>query len=134
MKFNIITFGCKVNQYESNMMKEKMLHHNFSYVQNLDEADIIIVNTCTVTNTADNKCLKEIRRIKRNYPDRVLVVTGCSSQNKQELYQTLGINILLGNKDKSKIALLIEEYLSNKENIVNFSKNLKICKLKILIM
>ncbi len=123
MKFNIITFGCKVNQYESNMMKEKMLHHNFSYVQNLDEADIIIVNTCTVTNTADNKCLKEIRRIKRNYPDRVLVVTGCSSQNKQELYQTLGINILLGNKDKSKIALLIEEYLSNKENIVNFNNN-----------
>ena len=123
MRFNIITFGCKVNQYESNMMKEKMLHHNFSYVQNLDEADIIIVNTCTVTNTADNKCLKEIRRIKRNYPDRVLVVTGCSSQNKQELYQTLGINILLGNKDKSKIALLIEEYLSNKENIVNFNNN-----------
>lgn len=123
MKFNIITFGCKVNQYESNMMKEKMLHHNFSYVQNLDETDIIIVNTCTVTNTADNKCLKEIRRIKRNYPDRVLVVTGCSSQNKQELYQTLGINILLGNKDKSKIALLIEEYLSNKENIVNFNNN-----------
>ena len=123
MRFNIITFGCKVNQYESNMMKEKMLHHNFSYVQNLDKADIIIVNTCTVTNTADNKCLKEIRRIKRNYPDRVLVVTGCSSQNKQELYQTLGINILLGNKDKSKIALLIEEYLSNKENIVNFNNN-----------
>ncbi len=120
MKFNIVTFGCKVNQYESNMMKEKMLHHNFSYTDVLEEANIIIVNTCTVTNTADNKCLKEIRKIKREYPKAILVVAGCSSQNKQDYYQTLDINILIGNKDKSKIADLILDYLKTNKNYLKF--------------
>ena len=60
MKFNIVTFGCKVNQYESNMMKEKMLSSNFFYEENMSDANIIIVNTCSVTNVADKKCLKMI--------------------------------------------------------------------------
>ena len=120
MKFNIITFGCKVNQYESNMMKEKMLHHNFSYEENLDLCSIIIVNTCTVTNVADKKCLKMIRHIKRKYPDAILAVTGCSSQNKQDLYKSLDIDILLGNKDKSKIADLIENYINKSEKYCKF--------------
>ncbi len=120
MKFNIITFGCKVNQYESNMMKEKMLHHNFSYEDNLEECDILIVNTCTVTNNADNKCLKMIRHLKREYPTAILAVTGCSSQNKQELYNSLDIDILLGNKDKSDIAKLIKEYVAKREKYVCF--------------
>lgn len=120
MKFNIITFGCKVNQYESNMMKEVMLHHNFSYEDNLAAADILIVNTCTVTNVADKKCLKMIRHLKREYPKAILVVTGCSSQNKQELYKTMDIDILLGNKDKSEIAVLIKNYLENRVKYVKF--------------
>ena len=120
MKFNIITFGCKVNQYESNMMKEKMLHHNFSYEENLDLCSIIIVNTCTVTNVADKKCLKMIRHIKRKYPDAILAVTGCSSQNKQDLYKSLDIDILLGNKDKSKVADLIENYINKSEKYCKF--------------
>ena len=120
MKFNIITFGCKVNQYESNMMKEKMLHHNFSYEENLDLCSIIIINTCTVTNVADKKCLKMIRHIKRKYPDAILAVTGCSSQNKQDLYKSLDIDILLGNKDKSKIADLIENYINKSEKYCKF--------------
>ena len=102
MKFNIITFGCKVNQYESNMMKEALLHHNFCFEENNDNADIIIVNTCTVTNTADKKCLKEIRSLRKKYPEKILVICGCSAQNKQELYKGLNIDILIGNKDKSK--------------------------------
>ena len=120
MKFNIITFGCKVNQYESNMMKEALLHHNFYFEENNDNADIIIVNTCTVTNTADRKCLKEIRSLRKKYPTKVLVVCGCSAQNKQELYKGLNIDILIGNKDKSKIADLINAYLVKREHYVKF--------------
>lgn len=120
MKFNIITFGCKVNQYESNMMKEVMLHHNFSYEEKLDLCDILIVNTCTVTNVADKKCLKMIRHLKREYPGAILVVAGCSSQNKQELYESLGIDILLGNKDKSHIAELVNKYIDTKSRYVKF--------------
>ena len=120
MTFNIITFGCKVNQYESNMMKEEMLHHNFLYEENTSNANIIIINTCTVTNVADNKCLKAIRRIKREYPNSILVVTGCSSQNKQELYETLDVDILIGNNEKSRIVDLITQYLETKQKYVKF--------------
>ena len=120
MKFNIITFGCKVNQYESNMMKEYMLHHNFSYEEDLSKCEIIIVNTCTVTNVADKKCLKMIRHLKREYSNAILVVAGCSAQNKQDLYETLGIDILIGNKDKSKIADLITNYLEVNKPYVKF--------------
>lgn len=120
MKFNIVTFGCKVNQYESNMMKEKMLSSNFFYEENMRDANIIIVNTCSVTNVADKKCLKMIRKIKREYPNALLVVAGCSSQNNQNVYEALDIDILLGNKDKSKIAELIKEYLDTEKKYVKF--------------
>ena len=120
MKFNIATFGCKVNQYESNMMKEKMFSSNFFYEENMSDANIIIVNTCSVTNVADKKCLKMIRKIKREYPNALLVVAGCSSQNNQNVYEALDIDILLGNKDKSKIAELIKEYLDTEKKYVKF--------------
>lgn len=120
MKFNIVTFGCKVNQYESNMMKEKMLSSNFFYEENMSDANIIIVNTCSVTNVADKKCLKMIRKIKREYPNALLVVAGCSSQNNQNVYEALDVDILLGNKDKSKIAELIKEYLDTEKKYVMF--------------
>ncbi len=120
MKFNIVTFGCKVNQYESNMMKEKMLSSNFFYEENMSDANIIIVNTCSVTNVADKKCLKMIRKIKREYPNALLVVAGCSSQNNQNVYEALDIDILLGNKDKSKIAELIKKYLDTEKKYVKF--------------
>lgn len=120
MKFNIVTFGCKVNQYESNMMKEKLLSSNFFYEENMSDANIIIVNTCSVTNVADKKCLKMIRKIKREYPNALLVVAGCSSQNNQNVYEALNIDILLGNKDKSKIAELIKEYLDTEKKYVKF--------------
>lgn len=120
MKFNIITFGCKVNQYESNMMKETLLHHNFCFEENISDADILIVNTCTVTNTADKKCLKEVRSLRKNNPTKILVVCGCSAQNKQDVYKNLNIDILIGNKDKSKIADLINAYLNKKERLIKF--------------
>ena len=120
MKFNIITFGCKVNQYESNMMKENMLSSNFFYREDLSDANIIIVNTCSVTNVADKKCLKMIRRLKREYSNAILVVAGCSSQNKQSVYESLDIDILIGNRDKSIIDKLIKEYIETEKKYVKF--------------
>ncbi len=120
MKFNIITFGCKVNQYESNMMKENMLSSNFFYTEDLTDANIIIVNTCSVTNVADKKCLKMIRRLKREYSNAILVVAGCSSQNKQSVYENLDIDILIGNRDKSIIDKLIKEYIETEKKYVKF--------------
>ncbi len=124
MKFNIITLGCKVNAYESEMIKENLVKNKFCYVEEDEKADIIIINTCSVTNMADNKSKKMVRHAKRL--GKIVVVCGCSSENKQGEYQSLGIDILIGNRDKSKIHLLIQEYVKNKKQYVKFyeEKNL----------
>ena len=63
MKFYIETLGCKVNSYESNYIAESLVNNGFLLTYNITDANIIIINTCTVTNTADNKSLKLVRKI-----------------------------------------------------------------------
>ena len=75
MKFYIEIFGCKVNSYEGNYLKEIFIKNNYEYTSDFKNADIVIVNTCTVTNTADNKCRKFIRRVRRENPEVILIVT-----------------------------------------------------------
>lgn len=117
MKFNIITLGCKVNAYESEIIKEKMLNSDFIEVDE-EEADIIIINTCSVTNMADNKSKKQVRHAKRL--GKIIVVCGCSSENNREEYQEIGIDVLIGNKDKSIIHEKIKEFIETKQQITNF--------------
>ena len=81
MKFKIYTFGCKVNEYESEVMSDLLINHGFI---KSETPDICIVNTCTVTNTADSKCRKLIRSLRRNYPNAILLVAGCMVQNKKD--------------------------------------------------
>jgi len=125
MKFIVINFGCKVNAYESTYFEEKLLTYGYTKAASVPDADLIIVNTCSVTNTADSKCKKEIRRIKRENPNAILVVTGCSVQNNFQEYQKYGIDILVGNFFKSKIPSLVEEYLHNKQKVELFENNRK---------
>ena len=120
MKFKIITLGCKVNAYESEYMLEELLRN--SYIYDAENPDIIIINTCSVTNTADTKSLKIVRREKRKYPNSILVVVGCSVQNNLEKYKDLNIDILLGNKNKSQIIPLITKYLKDKEKYVYYTQ------------
>ncbi len=121
MKFNIITLGCKVNSYESEAMKEMLLKEKFLYIEEYSEADIVIVNTCSVTNMADTKSKKIIRRIRRENSNCILIVCGCSSQNNQIDYESMDIDILLGNRKKSEIVSLIKKYLETKEKYVYFT-------------
>ncbi|MGN1337677.1 MAG: tRNA (N(6)-L-threonylcarbamoyladenosine(37)-C(2))-methylthiotransferase MtaB [Candidatus Coprovivens sp.] len=125
MKFNIITFGCKVNSYESEYIKEQMLNNNFIYVNDKNDADIIIVNTCSVTNIADNKCMKMIRSIRRDNNDCVLMVCGCSSENNRDEYKKMGIDILLGNRDKRDAVNLINNYIKTRVPYVKFYDELR---------
>ena len=121
MDVNIITFGCKVNTYESEIIKEKFLEKKFNIVDDYKIADVVVVNTCSVTNNADNKSKKSIRDIKRDNPSCILVVCGCMSQNHQVDLESLGIDILIGNQDKSKIVELVLNYKMNHEKYINFS-------------
>lgn len=123
MKFYIETFGCKVNTYESNFIKKSMQNGGFFYVDNINDADIIIINTCTVTNTADSKCKKFVRRVRRENENSILVVIGCSVQNNFDVYNEMNIDILLGNRCKSNIAKLVKEFLMTKNKYSYINKN-----------
>lgn len=118
MTFKIITLGCKVNIYESEVMKEKLLQAGFK--ETIDNSDIVIINTCSVTNMADVKSRKMIRREKKENPQSILVVCGCSAENHRLELEDLGIDILIGNKDKSNIVSLIWEYQNNHKPIIKF--------------
>ena len=118
MTFKIITLGCKVNSYESEIMKELLLKEGYKEID--DNPEVVIINTCSVTNMADNKSKKMVRRYRREYPNTILVVCGCSSQNNQDTYNTMDIDILLGNKDKTKIVSILDDYKKNKKKYVKF--------------
>lgn len=124
MKFKIITLGCKVNIYESEFMRESLLEAGFLY--NEDNPDIVIINTCSVTNMADNKSLKIVRRVKRENSNIIMVVVGCSVQNDISKYEALGIDILLGNRKKSDIVRLIKKFIQEKKPYSFVSENRKL--------
>lgn len=107
-----------MNTYESEAMKELLLAKDFKYEDDYVNSDIVIVNTCSVTNMADSKSKKIIRRIKRESEQAILVVCGCSSQNNTEEYKEMDIDILLGNKDKSKIVKIINDYINTHNKYV----------------
>ena len=117
MKFYIYTLGCKVNTYESNVMKDKLI--NNGYIEgNESDSDIYIINTCTVTNTSDNKSLKVVRRVIKNHPNSIVIVVGCMTQVNSKLLDDLNVSIILGNSGKSKIVDYIEEYKKNNKPII----------------
>lgn len=126
MKFNIVTFGCKVNAYESEYMKEQMEKDNFIYSDDYKDSDIVIVNTCSVTNVADNKCKKTIRKLRREKEDIILVVCGCTAENHREELNNLNIDILIGNKEKSHVLELLEDYKQSKEKYIKFYNDRKL--------
>lgn len=116
MKVGICSLGCKVNIYESEYVEELLRNHGYEIVSFEDEADIYIINTCSVTNEADKKSRKMINQAKRRNSNALIVVMGCYSQVKSN--EIDDVDILLGNKDKSKIVEYIEDYLEKREEIV----------------
>ena len=84
MKVAFHTLGCKVNQYETEAMREQFEKAGFQSVGEEDFADVYVINTCTVTNIADRKSRQYIRRMKKGNPYAVVAVTGCYAQIKPE--------------------------------------------------
>lgn len=113
MKYKIITLGCKVNEYESEVISNLLENHGYIKSEN---PDVCIINTCTVTNTADSKSRKMIRSLRRNYPNAILAVMGCMIQNKKDKLD-IDADIIIGNTHKTDVVSFIEEYKS-KINIV----------------
>lgn len=119
MKFYIYTLGCKVNMYESNVMMDAMENAGYE-LSSEEKADIYIINTCTVTNTADSKSVKMIHHARKQNPNAIIVVTGCMSQSTPEKAEQIeGVDIVLGNVNKSKVVDYIKNYLETKEKKVD---------------
>ena len=118
MKFLINTLGCKVNTYESNVIRDIFL--NEGYEESNSNVDIAVINTCTVTNTSDSKSLKVIKHTIKNNPNAIVIVCGCFSQiNPDRLKDMEGVSIVLGNYNKSKIMDYINQYKKNKKQIID---------------
>lgn len=117
--FNIITLGCKVNQYESEAVEEIFKDRGFTKEQ--VGADVYVINTCTVTNMSDRKSRQMISRARKNNPDAIIAVMGCYSQVKpEEVSEIEGVDIVLGSRNKEEVVELCEEMLANKDHIDKF--------------
>lgn len=117
--FYAITLGCKVNTYETNIIANDLIAEGLIQIDDFSKCDVAIVNTCSVTNTADSKSRNTISKIRRANPNAIIIVCGCYSQVASEtLKSKYGINILIGNKYKNNIIKLIDEFLINEKQIV----------------
>ena len=106
--------GCKVNAYETEAMQELLEQEGYEIVPFHEDADVYIINTCTVTNMADRKSRQMLHRAKKKNPDAVVVACGCYVQAKQDEIDE-SIDIVVGNNRKKNIVEILAEYEASKE-------------------
>ena len=124
MKFKIYTLGCKVNQYESEYIRQIMVLKGHTYTDKDIESDIFIVNSCSVTAVSDSKCRKLLRRLKRLRPDSVLLLCGCMSQAFPRKYENFDVcDIVIGNTTRSRIPEYIDDFVVKKERIIDITEH-----------
>ena len=109
------TFGCKVNVYETAAMSEAFEKAGYTVTQVRELADILVINSCTVTSESDSKLMQTIRRIRREKPDGVIVLTGCYPQAFPNEAKACGADVITGTKDRSRIVELTEEFLKSRQ-------------------
>ncbi len=116
-KFNIHTMGCKSNQFESAIIEENLIEHGYKKVQNIENADIYILNSCSVTHKSDNEAMYLLRSAKHKNPNILTIATGCMAQiEKEELLKNDFIDFVIGNDEK----LHLYDYINSDER---FSAN-----------
>ena len=121
--FAIATLGCKVNSFESESYLESLVERGYEEVDFKQKADVYIINTCCVTNTAASKSRQRISQAQRNNPDALLCVVGCYVQtHAEDLKAQLGIDILIGANGKADLASRIDDALKHQTHFVEDTK------------
>ncbi len=116
LKAAFLTLGCKVNQYETDAMRELLETAGYDIVDFKDPADVYIINTCSVTNMADRKSRQMIHRARKHNPDAVIVAAGCYVQSaEEELKAKETADVLIGNNKKKNIVRILDEYFQKRE-------------------
>lgn len=119
MKSFYYTFGCKVNQYETENIKEAMLSQGYEATDDHAEAEVCIINTCTVTAQSDSKCRQLIHKIRKDNPECLIVLAGCFPQAfEKQATEMSECDIIVGTGAKKEIPQLIKEYITHGERIV----------------
>ena len=109
------TFGCKLNFAETSTVARTLAEHGIMRCQRGDVPDIVVINTCSVTELADKKCRQTIRSYARRYPDAAIVVTGCYAQLKSSEVAALpSVAVVAGNDRKGELAAYIEQWLATR--------------------
>ena len=110
--------GCKVNSYELDIMRQKTEEAGYISVPFEDEADVYVINTCTVTNIADRKSRQMIHKAKKRNPDAVVIAVGCYVETDPERVGTdPAIDLAIGNNNKGRIAELLDDFLAERAAI-----------------
>lgn len=122
MRAGILTLGCKVNTYESEFIINELKKRGYEICDFNEVCDVYIINTCTVTNTSDIKSRKMIRKAIRMNPDACVVALGCFIEANHD-FRLDGLDIVVGNKDKSKVVDLIDEWFLKREEIRDLYKD-----------
>lgn len=116
LKAAFLTLGCKVNQYETDAMRELLEAAGYDIVDFKERADVYIINTCSVTNMADRKSRQMIHRARKKNPGAVVVAAGCYVQAAENELKEKGIaDVLIGNNKKKDIVRILEEYFQKGE-------------------
>ena len=122
MNAHFISFGCKVNQYETESIKEIFISENYDISDTPANADVIIINSCTVTSSGDSKTIHTLKRIRKLNPDAVIVLTGCLPQASPEIADKLPeADIVTGTKNRNKIPELVKRHIEKREQIVQIA-------------
>jgi threonylcarbamoyladenosine tRNA methylthiotransferase MtaB len=112
MKIALFTIGCKVNQYETEAIGEKLEALGFKRIDFREKADVYVINTCTVTGESDRSSRQVIYRAKRRSPDAKIIVTGCYAQMDKEFLESLpGVSLVVKQEDKGKLPFMITQLL-----------------------
>ncbi len=128
MKYKIISLGCKVNSYECSALASSFKRRGFVECQEND-ADVVVINTCSVTATADQKSRQHIRKMMKLYPDAICVVMGCYSQgNAKYIAEEIKPQIIIGTSHRNEIIDLIEEYQKSHRQIIKVDANTRTYK------
>ncbi len=113
MKVFFHTLGCKVNQYETQEMREQLNKNGYEITEDESSADIFVVNSCTVTSESDRKTRQCVRHYKKKYPKCTVVLTGCMPQSFPDMAEKLTeADIVLGNKNNKLLVKSLNEYFS----------------------
>jgi threonylcarbamoyladenosine tRNA methylthiotransferase MtaB len=122
MKIAFHTLGCKLNYSETSFILKEFQNDGMKIINFSEEADIYVINTCSVTENANKECQQIVRKVKKQSPKSIVAIMGCYAQLKpKEISKIKGVNLVIGSNEKFRLKKYIKEFLENKKTLVKVS-------------